>query len=709
MRIPRIASLRRWTEATGPVRSHLPIDQPSDVAPTVMGNVDWPQPGVPAQRSLQDFRGWHAWQGGPVLAVVATVAGIEVGRALGAGDVRQDLIDVLGEGFARCGWTMPVDLSTVTETSVVVDFTVWPSVIDGPILAGSVPVRIAPTTGAVEVGEPRNGPVVGHFDGPSAAGPLQRDVVVVSGWALSPRGPLAQVAVVVDDDPPITARIGLLRQDLRELMAEPYAQFSGFEVQLDLTQLDPESTSIRLACVVTDFEGVRVVVDTQVVELASPPVPAEPARHSKPARNDTLSAVQAAMRRWSGGGSIALGTEAQDGLNLMVFTHHLGLGGGQLWLSELLLKCGAGSEFRCTVVSAVDGELRGALEEAGIGVHVTGPYPTETAVYEGRIRELSAMAAVIGANAVLVNTMGSFLGADLAGRLGLPAVWAVHESFTPAAFWAAAYPAGYVDVEVKAAASAALRATAAIVFEADSTRQLFLDAATEQNCLVVPYGIDTESVEKYCADVSVAEARSMLGIPSEARLVVVLGTVEPRKAQALVAEAMSHLGGKFPDLMVALVGDTGGPYGDAIADFVSTSEAAAQVLIFPVTPDTYPWYRAADVFLSASDIESLPRSVLEAMCFGVPVVATSVFGLPELIDDGQTGYLYEARDLRATVEALEQIATRSAGELERVGAAGRRKILKSYDSRWYAHDIRSILEGLALEPSAPPRRFLRAR
>ena len=60
--------------------------------------------------------------------------------------------------------------------------------------------------------------------------------------------------------------------------------------------------------------------------------------------------------------------------------------------------------------------------------------------------------------------------------------------------------------------------------------------------------------------------------------------------------------------------------------------------------DTYPWYRAADLLVSASDIESLPRSVLEAMCFRVPVLATSIFGLPELISDGETGFLFEPGD-----------------------------------------------------------------
>ena len=76
--------------------------------------------------------------------------------------------------------------------------------------------------------------------------------------------------------------------------------------------------------------------------------------------------------------------------------------------------------------------------------------------------------------------------------------------------------------------------------------------------------------------------------------------------------------------------------------------------VVPVVKDTYQWYAVADLFVLPSDLESLPRSVLEAMAFGVPVAAARAFGLPELIDDGRTGYLCEPRDLVALSEMLEQ-------------------------------------------------------
>ena len=47
----------------------------------------------------------------------------------------------------------------------------------------------------------------------------------------------------------------------------------------------------------------------------------------------------------------------------------------------------------------------------------------------------------------------------------------------------------------------------------------------------------------------------------------------------------------------------------------------------------------SDLLVCASDVESLPRTVLEAMAWELPVLATAVYGLPELIEDGETGWL----------------------------------------------------------------------
>ena len=85
-------------------------------------------------------------------------------------------------------------------------------------------------------------------------------------------------------------------------------------------------------------------------------------------------------------------------------------------------------------------------------------------------------------------------------------------------------------------------------------------------------------------------------------------------------------------------------------------------------PDVAAWLRRATVFVHPARWEGFGLAVLEAMLAGLPVVATSVSSLPELVADGETGFLVPPDDPRALADAL-----RLALELPALGAAGRER------------------------------------
>jgi glycosyltransferase involved in cell wall biosynthesis len=98
--------------------------------------------------------------------------------------------------------------------------------------------------------------------------------------------------------------------------------------------------------------------------------------------------------------------------------------------------------------------------------------------------------------------------------------------------------------------------------------------------------------------------------------------------------------------------------------------------------------------------------MLEVMAFGVPVVAASVFGVPELIRDGETGFLFEPNDLDALVTTLDRVLSLDASELTRVGESGWRLVLEGYDSSGYADDLLRLCRGLLESPGAAPKDIL---
>ncbi|MDQ1403788.1 MAG: alpha-maltose-phosphate synthase [Actinomycetota bacterium] len=87
-----------------------------------------------------------------------------------------------------------------------------------------------------------------------------------------------------------------------------------------------------------------------------------------------------------------------------------------------------------------------------------------------------------------------------------------------------------------------------------------------------------------------------------------------------------------------------------------------------------------DVFVFPTEIDNFGYAPLEAMAAGVPVVASSVNAVPELVDDGNTGLLYPVLDDRRMGDAIEALVS-DVDRRRRMGAAGRRRVLERFDAR----------------------------
>ena len=93
--------------------------------------------------------------------------------------------------------------------------------------------------------------------------------------------------------------------------------------------------------------------------------------------------------------------------------------------------------------------------------------------------------------------------------------------------------------------------------------------------------------------------------------------------------------------------------------------------------------------------EGIPVALMEAMATGVPVVASGISGIPELVSDGETGFLTEPRNPQSIAHALERLAGNCSLRAE-LGAAGRAKVLKEFN---LAANVRALGRRIGVLPS----------
>jgi glycosyltransferase involved in cell wall biosynthesis len=110
-----------------------------------------------------------------------------------------------------------------------------------------------------------------------------------------------------------------------------------------------------------------------------------------------------------------------------------------------------------------------------------------------------------------------------------------------------------------------------------------------------------------------------------------------------------------------------------------------------------PFYAAFDALVLPSSNEGTPVSAIEALAAGRPVVATRVGGVPDVVDDGEDGFLVEAGDTDDLADRLGQLA-RDPKLRERMGRAGRDRVLPRYAVQRLVDDVDRLYRELLDTP-----------
>ena len=163
-----------------------------------------------------------------------------------------------------------------------------------------------------------------------------------------------------------------------------------------------------------------------------------------------------------------------------------------------------------------------------------------------------------------------------------------------------------------------------------------------------------------------AEARART-LPALGPWVGTLARLTKVKAPLHFLDVAERVRADRPDARFVWVGD--GDLRDRFLAAVARRGLSESVRFVGWQPDVRPWHLALDVELLLSDQEGLPLALLEACALGIPVVATAVGGVPELVRDGVDGRLVPPRDAAAAASAVVELLGRPAAAPGERGAA----------------------------------------
>lgn len=291
------------------------------------------------------------------------------------------------------------------------------------------------------------------------------------------------------------------------------------------------------------------------------------------------------------------------------------------------------NEYSVTIFSAPGGSLLAEAEQAGFKVVRLKHMRPELSPREdaSALRELqdelgSGDFDVVHTHSSKAGALGRFA----AHRVGVPAIVHTFHGFPFHDFQFGPLRAAYIAIERQLGriTDQFLAVGGAVAAQAISLRI----APTERvRTIASAIQLDIPPVSPSTR----AAARRLMGLPESAKVVGTVGRLAAQKAPQDLVAAIESMG--RPDVYCVWVGD--GPLREDVTRLIERRKLTKQFLLLGERSDVAALLPGFDIFALASHYEGLPCSVVEAMTCGVPVAATAVNAVPEVVVPGRTGLL----------------------------------------------------------------------
>ena len=326
----------------------------------------------------------------------------------------------------------------------------------------------------------------------------------------------------------------------------------------------------------------------------------------------------------------------------------------------------------CLYESAATDLLRGL----GCAVHVA-PMPDEP-VWRG-IEYAAALIADEGIDVVHAHLTNAHLLAGIAGKLaGVPVLATVHGRDVMAA-----------DMAMQRLAETHLH----VVSRATLYQALGAGVRRDRITCIIN-GVDAD---RFAPGASSGALRTACGIDADAPIVGFVGRLSSEKGPDLFVRSFALLLGRCPEAHAVMIGD--GPLQASLRALGEELGIARRLHLVGLRDDIPDCLRAFSLLLSTSHSEGTPLSIMEAQASGIPVVATHVGGVPEVVTMGETGVLVPPGQSGEIAGVAAALLARP-DERARLGVVARRRMVERYSLSARNAEIVDLLEMLVRDTPA---------
>ena len=187
------------------------------------------------------------------------------------------------------------------------------------------------------------------------------------------------------------------------------------------------------------------------------------------------------------------------------------------------------------------------------------------------------------------------------------------------------------------------------------------------------------------------ELRRELGLADEDKLIGIVARLVPIKNHRHFLQAAEVVAEAVPQARFLVVGD--GELREDLETYTRDLGLDGRVLFTGWRHDLARIYAGLDVVALTSINEGTPVSLIEAMAAGIPVAATAVGGVPDVVVDGETGYLVKAGDVKGIAEAIIELL-RSPGKATEMGNAGRKAVYPKFAAQTLLANVEQLYSDL---------------